>query len=138
MAKEIKCEKGPEYSNIYEKLTYRWLNGCQELYDCSKCPYGEDGNDLCFQLTNFLCHLYSSKRFKERFENYVKRMLQESEKMPSPIIKEEVYQCSHCAYQETLTFIDGELQNTRKFEQIGNEIFHKCSDGKRLCSKIDL
>ena len=47
---------------------------------------------------------------------------------------EYVYQCTKCGEVETLTFRDGKMDNTRKFFQVGDKVYHTTSCGE--CRKV--
>ncbi|MBI4283269.1 MAG: hypothetical protein HY663_02225 [Chloroflexi bacterium] len=43
-----------------------------------------------------------------------------------PDVQELVAHCPECKTLETLTFSNGRLMPTRKFFQIGNQVYHDC------------
>ena len=47
---------------------------------------------------------------------------------------DQTYQCMKCGDMETLSFINGMLQPTRKFTQVGEIIYHTSNCGE--CRKI--
>ena len=48
--------------------------------------------------------------------------------------REEVYQCLKCGEMETLTFYNGVLEPTLRFEQVGDKIYHvkNCGECRRV------
>mgnify|MGYP001611373624 CR=1 FL=1 len=44
------------------------------------------------------------------------------------------YQCIKCGVMETLSFVNGKMDNTRKFIQVGDVIYHTTSCG--TCRKV--
>ena len=59
-----------------------------------------------------------------------------SRKKMKPASREVTVQCTGCHTQETLIFRGTIMDRTKKFEQVGDEVYHNCNQTKCIIIKV--
>lgn len=110
------CEFLDEQLNL-KGIPFTDYKSPESISICEACPYPEVNGLLKCDDGSLDDDLKSRKKMK-------------------PASREVTVQCTGCHTQETLIFRGSIMDRTKKFEQVGDEVYHNCNQTKCIIIKV--